>query len=153
MRALRTGKDHVRGGRRSGGRRRQAHFEALVSHELDTGTSMFSAAPIPPEQRCGTNGERMQQHTDLAWLQGFATLPLALLAQRAGAATAHAGRIHDTQAAIGFSTPLVSFQHLPCWAAKRPIGLERKVLPSEATCFPGSGSGGWAVARGRRGRD
>ena len=46
VRALRTGEDHVGGGWRSGGRRRQAHFETLVLHELDTGTPVDSAAPI-----------------------------------------------------------------------------------------------------------
>ncbi len=51
MRALRTGEDHVRGGRLRGGGRRQAHLDALVSHELYTDAPMLSPAPIPPEER------------------------------------------------------------------------------------------------------
>ena len=36
--------------------------DALVSHELDAGAPMNSAAPIVPEQWSRTNLERMQQH-------------------------------------------------------------------------------------------
>ena len=46
---LRAGKDHLRFVRRSGGGRRQAHLDALVSHELYTGAPMLSAAPIPKD--------------------------------------------------------------------------------------------------------
>ena len=46
VRALRAGKDHVRFAWRSGGGRRHAHLDALVSHELHTGTPVFSATPI-----------------------------------------------------------------------------------------------------------
>src|SRR6266516_6605087 len=61
MGALGAGQDHFCVARRSGGGRRQAHLDALVSQELHTGTPMLSAAPIPPEQWRGTNLERMQQ--------------------------------------------------------------------------------------------
>ena len=51
MRALWAGQDHVRFAWRSGGRRQQAHLEALVSHDLPAGASVCSAAPISPEHR------------------------------------------------------------------------------------------------------
>src|SRR5450755_2631618 len=103
MRSLRTGKNHIRwdGPRRR--RRRQVHLNSLISHEMLTGTSMFSAAPISPEERRGTNGERMEQDAHLARLLRGAALPLALLAHRAGTTTADAGSIHHAQASIGFS--------------------------------------------------
>ena len=56
---LRAGQDHFRFAWRSCGGRRQAHLDALVSHELHTGAPVRSPAPISPEQRCGTNPERM----------------------------------------------------------------------------------------------
>ncbi len=87
--------------------RRHAHLDPLVSHELLTGTSVLSAAPIPPEKRRKTNRERMQQHADLARLCGSVAIPLALLAQRTGTATADAGSIHHAQASIGLSALLM----------------------------------------------
>jgi hypothetical protein len=91
--ALRTGEDHVRGGRRSG-RRRQAHLDALVSRELHAGTPVDSAAPVAPEQWGRTPLARMQEDADLARLRGGAAIPLTLFAQRAGTAVANTGRIH-----------------------------------------------------------
>ena len=61
MGTLRAGQDHFWIAWRSCGGRRQAHLDALVSHELHTGAPMLSAAPIPPEQGRGTNPERMEQ--------------------------------------------------------------------------------------------
>lgn len=107
MRALRARQDCIYGGWRSGGGRRQAHLNALVSHELYAGTSMYSPAPIAPEERLIPNHERMQEHTHLTWLFGGAALPLTLLAQRTGATTANARRIHDTQTPIGLSAALL----------------------------------------------
>ncbi len=49
MGTLRAGQDHVRCAWRSCGRRRQAHLDALVSHELHTGTPVFSPTPIPKD--------------------------------------------------------------------------------------------------------
>jgi hypothetical protein len=49
MCALWAGQDHFRSAWRGGGRRHQAHPDALVSHELPTGAPVFSAAPIAPE--------------------------------------------------------------------------------------------------------
>lgn len=127
VRALRTGEDHRRDGRRSGGRR-QAHFEALVSHELDTGAPVCSAAPIAPEQWGRTYLQRMKQHTDLARLCGGVALPLALLSQRAGPTAADASSIHHAQAAVGFSAVFMRQQRLVSRTSQRPIGLESKVL-------------------------
>jgi hypothetical protein len=63
VRALRTGEDHVRFVWRSGGRRRQAHFDALLLHELQAGAPMHSSAGVAPQQRCRAHSQRMQQHT------------------------------------------------------------------------------------------
>jgi hypothetical protein len=46
VRSLRAGKDHVRTAKRSCGWGRQAHLNALVPHELHTGTPVRSSAPI-----------------------------------------------------------------------------------------------------------
>jgi hypothetical protein len=70
VRTLRTGKDHVRCAWRSGGRRWQAHFDALVPHELETGAPMLSPAPIAPEERPIPNHERMQEYAHAG--SGFA---------------------------------------------------------------------------------
>jgi hypothetical protein len=97
---------------------------------------MLSAAPISPEERCGTNSERVEQHADLARLFGRAAIPLTPLTQRAGAATVNTGSVHHAQTSIGFSAVLMRGQLLICRAAKRSIGLERKVLTLEATGLP-----------------
>ena len=151
VRSLRAGEGHVCDAWRSSGRRREAHLDALVAYELLAGAPVYSAAPVLPEQRSRTHRERMQQHADLAWLFGRVAMPLALFAQGAGAAAADTGRVHDAQAAIGFSTPFMSKKRLPCWTPERPIGLERKVRSSETPRFEGSGSGRWTASRGRSG--
>jgi hypothetical protein len=97
---------------------------------------MLSAAPISPEERCGTNSEWVEQHADLARLFGRAAIPLTPLTQRAGAAPMNAGSVHHAQTSIGFSAVLMRGQLLICRAAKRSIGLERKVLTLEATGLP-----------------
>lgn len=149
MRALCTGEDHVGGRWRSGGGRRQTHFETLVSHKLDTGTSVLSAAPISPEQGSRTDRERMQHYTDLTWLRGRAAVPLTLLAQRTRATTVNAGSIHHTQASISFSALFMCDQLLVCWTTQRPIRLEHKILAREATRFPGQAHLGRSIARSR----
>jgi hypothetical protein len=151
MRALRPGKDdlHERWG--SGGGRRQAHLQALVSHEVLAGAPMDSPTPIAPEQRGRTHRERMQQHADLARLRGFAALPLTLLAQWTRTTTADAGSIHDAQAPISFSALLVWGQLLGSRAPKRSIGLESKVLAREATGLPYRTHFWRGIARGRSG--
>ena len=111
MRSLRTGEDHLPAGRRNSGRR-QTHFQALVSHERDTGAPVDSAAPIEPEQRGRTHAQRMEQPTSLSRLCGGVTLPLALLTQRAGPTTADAGSIDHAQAAVGFPPLLMRDQLL-----------------------------------------
>ena len=140
MRALRPGKDdfHERWG--SGGGRRQAHLQALVSHEVLAGAPMDSPTPIAPEQRGRTHRERMQQHADLARLRGFAALPLTLLAQRTRTTTADAGSIHDAQAPVSFSALLVWGQLLGSRAPQRSIGLESKVLGGATALAPAPAS-------------
>jgi hypothetical protein len=122
-----------------------------MTKQLHAYTTMMSTTPVIPEERLISNHERMQEDAHLARLFGGAALPLALLAQRAGTATADAGRIDHAQTAIGFSTPLMGVKRLPSRASEGAIGLERKVLPREAPCFPGGGCDGWTIPRrGRR---
>ena len=91
MGTLGAGEDHVRCAGRSCGGRRQAHLDALVSHELHTGTPVFSATPISPEQRRGTHPERMEQDTDATRLRGCLSMPLTLRTLWAAAAIADPG--------------------------------------------------------------
>ena len=144
--------------RKDGRRRRRAalagqdlckpHLDVLITHQLHTGTSMLSAAPVAPEQGRRTDDERMQEHAHLARLRSRAAIPLALLAQRTGTTTADAGSIHDAQASIGFSALLMREQLLVSRAPQRPIGLESKVLAREATSFPGQAYLRRSIARG-----
>jgi hypothetical protein len=99
----------------------------LMAQKLDAGPAMLSAAPIPPEERRGTNGQRMEEHADLARLLCGMSLPLTLLAQRTGPTPADAGSIHHAQAAIGFSALLMRDQRAPSRAPQSPIRLEREV--------------------------
>lgn len=108
----------------------------LVTHELQAGTPMLSAAPIPPEQWCGTNGQWMKQQADLARLLRGMPLPLTLLAQRTGPATAYAGPVHDAQAALSFSVLFLDMKLLVGWTAKCPIWVEREIATREATGLP-----------------
>ena len=107
VRSLRTGKDHFRFAWRSSGGRRQAHLDALVSHELHAGAPVLFAAPVAPVQRGRSDDERMQQHAHLARLSSSAARPLTLVSQGTGTTTADAGRIDHTQASIGFLAPLM----------------------------------------------
>ena len=93
----------------------------------------------------------MEQQADLAWLLSGAALPLTLLPQRAGAAAANAGCIHQAQAPIGFSALLVDTQGLPGRTPQRAIWLRGKVATREAARFPGQGLDGRSIAlyRGR----
>src|SRR5437868_1372569 len=103
MRPLRTGQ----GRRRDRWAGREAllslHLHVLLTEQLYARPSMVATIPVMPEQRSRPNDEGMQQHAHLARLRGGSALPLTLLAQRTGAATADAGRIDHTQAPIGFS--------------------------------------------------
>ena len=130
MRPLRSRKDHRRrhGAALARGVRSLPHLKVLMTHQLHTGTSMFSPAPVSPEKRRIPDGQWMQQHADLAWFLGGAALPLTLRTQRTGAATADAGSIHDTQASISFSALFMRDQLLVSGAPQRVIGLQSKVL-------------------------
>jgi hypothetical protein len=102
-------------------------FHALVTHQLHACSSMLPPTPIFPEQGGRTDPEWMQQHADLAWLRGFAALPLALLPERAGTTTVDAGSLHDAQAPVSFSAVFMRGEFLVCRAPQRSIWLERKV--------------------------
>ena len=145
VRALRAGKDHFRFAWRSGGRRRQAHFDALVSHELHTGAPVCSPAPIAPEQRGGTNPERMQQHADLARLCGRAAIPLTLLAQRTGA-TVRMLAAYTTRRLPSASGAARGRNVLPAGQRSVPSGWRVKSCPEKRPAFQGGGHGGRAIA-------
>ncbi len=121
------------------------HLQALASQQLHGRPSMKPPAPVTPEERGRPDHKGMQQHAHLAGLRGGSALPLTLLPQGTGAATAHAGRIDHAQAAIGFSAPLVDAQGLPGRTAERPIRLGNKVTPTEVASFPGQGLCGWSI--------
>jgi hypothetical protein len=146
---LRARKDHVHSGGRSGKEREHAHLDSLVANQLETGASVFSATPIPPEQWGRTNRERMQQHADLTRLFGGAPIPLALLTQFTRTTPANTGGIHQPQAPISLLPPLLERKRIACWAAQGPVRLERKILSCEATRFPGGGCGRWGISRSR----
>jgi len=137
VRSLRARKDDFRFAWRSGGWGRQAHLNALVSHELHTGAPVRSPAPISPEQGSETNPERMQQYTDPTWLRGGFPVPLTLLAQRAAATIKYPGAVEHAQTAISFAALLGWVQRLASWTVQRPVGLEGEVLPRETARFPG----------------
>jgi hypothetical protein len=115
---------------------RKHHFDSLVTEQLDAGPPVYPSAPILPEQRSRTNDEGMQEDADLTRLCSGVAIPLALLAQGTGAATANAGRIHHAQAAISFSTLFLDAKLLACWAAKGSIWLEGEIVTREATSLP-----------------
>src|SRR5262245_25865959 len=102
---------------------------------------MFSAAPIPPKHRLGTNHERVQPDTHLPRLCSGVSIPLALLAQLTGTTVAKAGCIHQPQAPISLWPPLLENECPSCWTAQCSIRLEWNILPGEATCFPGQRGG------------
>jgi hypothetical protein len=152
VRALRTGEDHVRGVWRSCGGRRQAHINALVSHELETGAPVFSAAGVAPEQGGGTNEARMKKHTHLARLCCGVAIPLTLLAQWTRTAIADAGCIHDAQAPV--DAPFVAPGHeahvLLDTGASHQAGEESLVPRSDLFSEAGGGSG-WFIPSGGSG--
>lgn len=151
MRPLRAGKRCMQndgsGRARASGLR--LHLHALVEKQVDAGTSMTPSTPVTPVEGSGTDGHWMQQDTHLARLFGRSALPLTLPAQRARTAVANAGRIDDPQTPIAFSPSLMRDQDVARRATERAIRLERKVGSGKAPRFPGSGSGRWAVSRGR----
>ncbi len=140
VRSLRTGKDHFRAAKRSCGARWQAHLDALVSHELHAGAPVRSPAPIVPEQRRGTNPQRMQQDTDATRLRSCFPMPLTLLAQRAAATIAYSGAVEHAQTAIGFTALLGWAQRLASRTGQRPVALVGEILPRETPRFPGQGA-------------
>jgi hypothetical protein len=136
MGALRTGEDDRLLGFGSLGRRWHLHIHSLAAQQLDTRASMLPAAPVTPSQGGWTDNEGMQQHAHLARLRRGVALPLTLLPQRTGTATADAGSIDHAQAPIGLSTLLMGTELLVRWTAERPIWLESEIMAREATNFP-----------------
>jgi len=58
---------------------RQAHLDALVSHELHAGAPVLSPAPVPRRSGAGLELERMQQATSPTRLRGCFPVPLTLV--------------------------------------------------------------------------
>lgn len=108
------------------------HLDVLITHQLHTGTPMLSPAPVTPEERKVANDKRVEQHTHLArFTSGFA-IPLTLLAQGTGTATAVTSPIHDAQAPVGGSRVAHARKASGQGATQRPIRLERKVLAADS---------------------
>src|SRR5260370_7426901 len=80
------------------------HLQVLAA-ELHASSPMKSPTPVTPEERSRSHSERMEQQAYLTRLGSGAALPLTLVAQRAGAATAAACSIPHPQPSIRF-TPL-----------------------------------------------
>src|SRR5258708_17075913 len=96
---------------------------------MDAGPPMSSPAPISPEERGRTNLERMQQHAHLARLCCLPAIPLTLLAQRTGATTANAGRIHHAQTAINALSGVPGHEAIARLdsAASHRVGVENRL--------------------------
>ncbi len=147
--SLRTGKRqwliHQEGGESSS----HQYLQMLMAQKLHTHSSMLSPAPVTPEEGGRADDERVEQHAHLARLGGGTAIPLALLAQRTGTATADTGSIDHAQASIGFSAPFMREQVLTSRTPERAIGLKRKVGSGETPRFAGCGRGRWTVSRDR----
>ena len=137
MGTLRAGKDHFGLAWRSCEGWRQAHLDALVSHELHTGAPMLSPAPILPEQRRGTNLERMEQDTDATRLRGCFPIPLTLRTLWAAAAIEDPGAVEDAQTAIGKALLLGWAQRLASRTDSTPSGWRAKSCPENRPAFQG----------------
>lgn len=126
------------------------HLDALMAQELYAGAPMFSAAPIPPEQRCVAHFKGMEQDAHPAGFCRLSAMPLTLFTQLTGATIAHPGRVEQPHTAIGFASLLGLVERFARWTAQGAVWLEGKGISSKATCFPGGGGGGLAIARGGR---
>lgn len=113
------------------------NLHTLIAHDLDARPTIEPPAPIAPEDRSRSNGPRMQEDADLAWLRSVVPLPLALLTQRAGPTTTDARSINQAQTPIGFQTPLVQGQGCASRTTQCSIRLRSKVTAREAAYFPG----------------
>src|SRR5260221_13870086 len=85
-------------------------LDGLIGKELHARPPMLPPAPILPEDGERPDDQWMQEHTHLTRLRGGAAIPLTLLAQGTGTATADTGCIDHAQAAIGFPALLVCHQ-------------------------------------------
>ena len=86
------------------------HIQALMAHQLDTGSTRAPATPISPQQWLGANHLGMQKQAHLARLRGGMSLPLTLLAQRAGTTAANAGSIDQAETPVGLRAPFLHHQ-------------------------------------------
>jgi hypothetical protein len=86
---------------------------ALMTKQLYAYPTVMPTTPVIPEERLISDHERMKQHADLARFGCDAAVPLTLVAQRTGTATANAGSIHDAQTAIDLKALLMGDQCVP----------------------------------------
>ena len=150
MRTLRTGKGRRReswAGRTPG---LHLHLHLRLPEQLLARTSMVPTTPVSPKQGRRPNDEGRQEHTHPTRLGGGFAMPLTLLAQKTGTATADAGRIHDAQASVSLGAPLLRNKRLTSRTAQRSIRLEGKVSTREAALFPGQGHGCRSIPLGGR---
>ena len=144
-------------GKEAQARRPGSRREPAPSAPRGVGCAATSTHVDGADDSSPARGEvQTRRRVDAAARSPGAALPLTLLPQRAGAATADAGRIDHAQAPIGFSASLVRHERLAGGTTERAIGLEGKVLTREAALFPGQAHLGGSIARGgsrvRRGR-
>lgn len=112
------------------------HFNSLMTQELHTRVPMFSATPVPPEQRLFPNGERVQEHTHAG--SGFAVaFPFHWHCSRSGQGrqlwmlAASTTRKLPSARSSSFLDEQMVASRIP----QRPIRLERKISSGETTGF------------------
>lgn len=113
-----------------------AHLDSLVPHQVQAGTPVLSATPIPPKQRCGAHLKRMKEHTDSARLGRRIPMPLTLGAHGAIATVADSSAVEHAQTAIRFPALLRGSQRLARRTLYHPVRLEGEVLPRKAPRLP-----------------
>lgn len=121
-------------------------LHSLAAYHLQAGSALGPPTPVAPEQRSRGDGQRVQEYAHPAWMFGRLSVPLTGLAQVAGATITDASLIHDAQAPIRFSTLFGGREPCSGGTTQRAIGLPGKVVPREATLFPGLAGRCWSIA-------
>ena len=113
---------------------------------------MNPSTPVMPLEGSGTDSHWMQEDAHLARLLGGGAIPLTLLAQRAGATTANAGRLDHAQAAIGalFAAHGGEAAALLSTGASHRVG-EESLSQRSGQLSEAGGSGGWTIPGGGSG--
>ena len=128
-------------------------LHALAAHQLQAGSALGPSAPVAPDERRRSDGQRVQEDAHPAWMFGRLPMPLTVFAHPTGATITDAGRIHDAQAAIRFSTLFGGSKLRSGGTAQGAIGLAGKVTTREPALFPGLAGRCRGIAlRGREAR-